>query len=157
MTMSMIEEQITELEMLANALRLSALMGECSMSLMEERIKAIDGAIDIIKTLSEKLHAEGMERSCQCYNNGWIPCDERMPEEKPSIFAKYKGTPSWDATMWEKDSDTVLITCIHENGRCYTNVAKTHDGKWVLEPALLKIMRVIAWMPLPKPSQSEEE
>lgn len=82
--MSMIEEQINELEalrkaMVAESFAFEAISGQPLSKTLDNRIRIIDNAIDTIKTLSEKLHAESMERSSQYYNGGWIPCSERLP------------------------------------------------------------------------------
>lgn len=36
----------------------------------------------------------GHEITCR-----WIPCEERLPEERPTAFAKLKGTDKWLDTM----------------------------------------------------------
>lgn len=56
--------------------------------------------------------------------NDWIPCSERMPEERDSIFKKFKGTDKWRNAMFEKMSDNVNVTVV----KC----------------------TVIAWQPLPE-------
>lgn len=51
--------------------------------------------LDIVNTLLVDLEEEKME-------NGWIPVNERMPEEHNSIFAKFKGTDNWKKGMFKK-------------------------------------------------------
>lgn len=47
----------------------------------EETKKAIEEAADTIESLSEKLQAANIEQSAgDC--SGWIPCNERLPEEE---------------------------------------------------------------------------
>lgn len=53
--------------------------------------------LDIVNTLLVDLEEEKME-------NGWIPVNERMPEEHNSIFAKFKGTDNWKKGMFKKTS-----------------------------------------------------
>ena len=104
-------------------------------------------AADTIEELSLKLHNSQMERSSWYYNGGWIPCDERMPEEHDSMFAKFKGTKEWDIGMFEKISDDVNVTVEYKNGERKVKTLHTCDGRWV-ENSLLKF-KVIAWQPLP--------
>ena len=66
--MSLISKQIDELRAYAKDRK-----GELA--------KLINDAADTIEVLSAKLHASNMERSSQHYNDGWIPCSERLPEE----------------------------------------------------------------------------
>ena len=42
----------------------------------------LEDAANTIEELSAKLAAANMERSTAYYNDGWIPCSERLPEEK---------------------------------------------------------------------------
>ena len=82
----------------------------------------------------------------------WILVEERLPEERDSVFAKWKGTAKWDPAMFEKISDEVLATISDEGGKRTTRTAHTLDGKWSCD--LLKAnasYKVIAWMPLPEP------
>ena len=87
----------------------------------------------------------------------WILVEERLPEERDSVFAKWKGTAKWDPAMFEKISDEVLATISDEGGKRTTRTAHTLDGKWSCD--LLKAnasYKVIAWMPLPEPYRGEE-
>lgn len=54
-----------------------------------EIAKLVSDAADTIELLSAKLSAANMERSSQYYHDGWIPCDERMPEHRQRIIAFY--------------------------------------------------------------------
>lgn len=152
--MNMIESQLQDLEKLKAFI---ALKCNADVTCEEARkpLKIIDEAINAIKELSAKLSAANMERSSQYYNGGWIPCSERLPEEKPSIFAELKGTGKWRKSMWEKSSDKVLITVEYKDGGKKTDVASTEDGEWntyiVGWP-----FEVIAWQPLPEPYGGNE-
>ena len=87
----------------------------------------------------------------------WIPVEERPPEERDSIFAKWKGTAKWNPAMFEKTSDEVLVTISDVGGGKTTRTAHTLDGKWSCD--LLKAnasYKVIAWMPLPEPYRESE-
>lgn len=78
----------------------------------------------------------------------WILCSERLPEERDSIFAKFKGTNKWQNGMFEKTSDLVIVTVEYENGERRTKTAYTIDGKWKTDSILDH--EVIAWKPLPE-------
>lgn len=80
--------------------------------------------------------------------DGWIPVEDGMPEERNSMFAKYKGTNRWSAAMFEKISDDVNVTVEYEDGTRRTITTHTVDGKWVF-PTRIVQKKVIAWRPLP--------
>ena len=73
---------------------------------------------DVIKVIKEQPEADP-----------WIMCSDRMPEEHDSIFAKAKGTDKWDASMFEKKSDNVIVTVEFKDGTRMTKVSRTLDGK----------------------------
>ena len=118
--------------------------------------KLLSEAADVIEELSAKLHASQMERSSQYYHDGWIPCDENMPEEHDSMFAKWYGTEKWKSAMWKTQSDNVIVTIEFEDGTRKTDMMRTHDGEWFKDIRILKF-KVIAWQPLPKPYISTED
>ena len=96
---------------------------------------AFNKAIEIVNELAEE------------YNNGWIPCSERLPEEHDSIFAEVKGTDKWRDGMFEKTSDDVNVTVKYENGTVKTKTMRTIDGKWNIDSVLK--CEVTHWQPLP--------
>lgn len=83
-------------------------------------------------------------------NDGWIPVEDRLPEEKESIFAKFKGTDKWKQTMFEKESANVLVTAVFRDGTKLTIIGYTLDGKWKTRHDALH-PKVIAWRPFPEP------
>ena len=85
----------------------------------------------------------------------WIPVSESLPEEHESIWAKAKGTERWSESMWEKQSDEVIVTELFEDGTTRTDTACTHDGEWYVKIKAVK-RKIIAWLPLPKPWRGEE-
>ena len=85
----------------------------------------------------------------------WIPCSERLPEERESIFKKAKGTDKWDPEMFESISDDVNVTVEFEDGTRKTMTSYTTDGKWSCEKEYRIKMKVIAWCPLPEPYKGE--
>lgn len=89
-------------------------------------------------------------------NDGWIPVEERLPEEHSSIFAKFKGTTKWNNAMFETCSNEVNITIEDDEGKSVTAHAHTNDGKWKCD--LLRLnpqYHVTAWRPLPEPYKPE--
>ena len=82
------------------------------------------------------------------YNNGWIPCSERLPEQHDSMFKKFKGTVRWDDAMFEEISDRVLVTGVYREGTPIVFETSLYDGQW--KDAERKGIKVVAWMPLPE-------
>ncbi len=80
----------------------------------------------------------------------WILVDDRLPEERDSIFAKFKGTDKWKTGMFEKTSDTVIVTVCDDGGKHRTTTAHTNDGEWKIN-TFLHEEKVVAWTPLPDP------
>jgi len=73
----------------------------------------------------------------------WIPCDEKLPEEKDTGILKKLGI--------NKRSDYVIVT-IEINGDKVTDVACTYDGSWNWDKKYaFPDYKVTAWMPLPEP------
>lgn len=97
-------------------------------------------------------------QSSKIRKDGWIPVEERMPKEEPSIFAKFKGTSKWSNSMFEKTSKEVNVTIEDDKGKKVTTHARTCDGEWRCD--LLrwnKTYRVTAWQQLPEPYRPEKE
>ena len=117
--MSMISKQIDELRTYAKDRK-----GELA--------KLISDAADTIEVLSEKLHASNMERSSQYYNNGWIPCNEMLPDEYGEYLVT-KRTFGWNCEEYVS------------NDIAYFD----NDG-------FHKADMVIAYMPLPEPYKTKE-
>ena len=91
-------------------------------------------------------------QSSEIRKDGWIPVEERLPEEEPSIFAKFKGTSKWSNSMFEKTSKEVNVTIEDDKGKKVTTHAHTCDGEWKCDLLRYnKTYRVTAWMPLPEP------
>ena len=94
---------------------------------------------------------EAFEKALEALESSdWIPCSERMPEEKDSMFAKFYGTDKWREAMMRKKSDRVIVTVEYDDGERTTDVASTNDGVWQNSISVIK-RKVIAWMPLPEP------
>ena len=136
---------------LTDRLRLYAIRSELTYPYWSRAMKQ---AADTIEELSAKLTIVNMERSSAWYGGGWIPVEERLPEEHDSAFAKLYGTDGWRETMWRKWSDKVLVTVELEDGTRVMRHTRTYDGKWVLGEGDLS-GRVTAWMPLPAPYKED--
>lgn len=92
--------------------------------------------VDVCAGLRE---AEGIIRKCSAAekitNNGWIPVEERLPDQKGEYLVTYHPC-YWDNV--EKDVKVGLDTFRGKNS-------------W----AKKKYQRVIAWQPLPEPYRKE--
>lgn len=102
-------------------------------------------ALDIVNTLLTDMEEDEKE-------NGWISVGKEpanMPEERNSMFAKFKGTNKWKEAMFEKISKDVLVTILYRNS-LFVQQAHTVDGKWKNDLLTLG-GTVIAWKPLPEP------
>ena len=69
-----------------------------------------------------------IERYKEKYNNGWIPCSERLPEENIEV----------------------LVSVSEIDGSIYTRTSFVQDGIWVIKKTPFH-PTVIAWQPLPEP------
>lgn len=79
----------------------------------------------------------------------WIPCSERLPEEKDTGILKKLGT--------NKRSDHVIAT-VEVKGERMTVTACTYDGKWYWNMKhAFPDFKVVAWMPLPEPYREDTD
>ena len=77
----------------------------------------------------------------------WIPCSERLPEEKDAGILKKLGINT--------RSDDVIAT-VDVKGERMTVTACTYDGKWDWNMKYaFPDFKVVAWMPLPEPYQED--
>ena len=77
----------------------------------------------------------------------WIPCSERLPEEKDAGILKKLGT--------SKRSEYVLAT-VEVKGERMTVTACTYDGEWDWNMKYaFPDYKIIAWMPFPEPYREE--
>ena len=104
-------------------------------------------AADTIEELSAKLANSNMERSTAYYNNGWIPCSERLPEERDWYLAVFQ----------EPDTGFIGLPYIADYllGQ-HTNYT-TNEG-WIIKDCTdfdgaceyYKDLMCVAWQPLPE-------
>lgn len=78
-----------------------------------------------------------------------------LPPEHDSMFCHLKGTDKWKPGMFEKSSNTVLVT-IEYRGKCGEQPrvvvpAHTIDGVWRGLPEALPYVEVVAWAEIPAP------
>lgn len=81
--------------------------------------------------------------------NEWIPCSERMPEERDSFYVLGCGLD--EKMIYGKASKVVNVTVEDEDGTRRVATSFTHKGKWEIEDHsehFLNSFKVIAWMPL---------
>lgn len=98
-----------------------------STMMMYEVSDLVDDLIEIVKQEAEK------------YNNGWIPCSERLPEEYEDV----------EVTVEEIADDV--------GGKRYYNVRSwLQDGQWVIKKNPYK-PTVIAWKYPTEPYQPKGE
>lgn len=90
----------------------------------EESMIFTDKAIEIVKQVSEE------------YNNGWIPCSERFPEEDGFYLATLDGE-------------------IVGEEKPFSGLAEFENGKWIDDEEDYQC--VLAWQPLPEPYQPKGE
>lgn len=86
----------------------------------------------------------------------WIPCEEKMPEERDSMFAKFHGTEKWKTGMFKTRSSEVITTVAFEDGSRLVKPLTTQDGEW-REDIIIKSHngKVISWMPMPEPFKGD--
>lgn len=144
--MSMISEQINGLRKLAKTLEEGGWNVDVLQLVNELRCSA-----DTIEELSAKLASANMERSTAYYNDGWIPCSERLPEV-------YGDT---------KSSDVVLVCGYDEesdyNWQAMGFYVKTEAIKrWFFAECKdtdkpIDWIDIVAWQPLPAPYKPKGE
>lgn len=98
---------------------------------VQEKInnKEADFCAETMRTIAKEIVQEVAEE----YNNGWIPCSERLP----------------DKPMFSHDSYIVQQYCVVEPYTAYWDGEKWSD---VVDN---DIKYIIAWQPLPEPYKGE--
>ena len=100
-----------------------------------------DKAIEIVKQTAAE------------YNNGWIPCSERLPEEGGYYLVTYHGWSNGD--YLPKFDDTYVRRLHYQKSERFTgwNHPRCCDDKAENDTN----REVIAWQPLPQPYQPKGE
>ena len=88
-----------------------------------------DLCAETMKAIAKEIVQEVAEE----YNNGWIPCSKRLPEE----------------------CTEVLVSVKEIDGSLYTRTSWIQDGLWVIKKTPLQ-PTVIAWRPLPEPFKESD-
>ena len=103
----------------------------------------IRAVIDRYHELNDSYHQLIKEE----HNNGWIPCSERMPEEK--VYNDGFSEPSDDVLVFTKDGDCKV-------SRYWGNRRNKRDYyDWV--DIKCRKDDVVAWQPLPAPYKGEQK
>lgn len=82
---------------------------------------------------------------------GWVSVKERLPEEHESIFHKFLGTPKWSSSMWQQESDKVVVYVSFPDGTGVVTTGCLHNSDWITTVSKALPQTVTHWMPLPKP------
>ena len=145
--MSLIGDRVKQLREYSKELESSCSPSESYM---------VKQAADTIEELSAKLHVSQMERSLQYYNDGWISCEDRLPEEKmvsEDIFDPL--TLGVVGVEQHNVSDSVLVTVRSEDGELFSSMDFTVDGEWSAYGKSLAF-DVLYWQPKPIPYKGKE-
>lgn len=111
---------------------------------------------DGIRELIGNLKQEAVEEYKKEHGIGWIPCSERMPEEKSGIFVNYMGIEMLSPLSHTKLSDVVKVTVELSNETRIVDIGQTIGGKWACDTFIIDPeAKVIAWMPDPEPYMGE--
>lgn len=99
-----------------------------------------------IRAVMDKIE-EGLSMLSAQPEPHWIPCSERLPEEKDAGILKKLGV--------KKRSEDVLTT-VEFKGERMTVTTCTYDGKWDWDMKYtFPDFKIVAWMPLPEPYKED--
>ena len=92
-------------------------------------------------------------------NDGWIPVDDRLPEEHEEGTDIYdKNTLAVMDTEYHMVSNLVNVTVYdYENEKYFVGADCTFDGEWCNFGLVTGNYEVIAWRPLPEPYRPERQ
>lgn len=79
-----------------------------------------------------------IERYKEKYNNGWIPCSERLPRDYEEVLADVRGIG------FDSLKDAEMVGYFKEKGKWFYS----HGMQYLVDGGKT---RVIAWQPLPEP------
>lgn len=106
--------------------------------------RTINYAADTIEELSAKLTEHNMERSTSYYNGGWIPCSERLPEDRKEKLV-YLSSGRMTVAIYNEYR-------LPHSGCSIGWGYRVPDGYIDFEKEI-----VVAWMPLPEPWKGETD
>ena len=124
---------------------LEKILGEIKEALEENKVIELNGDGTVNRYIIDVASAWGSIKAIihNHINDGWIPVEERLPEEKQFVLA-----------TWEKPNYRKNVTEI------YISILKLiHDKEWYGDCGIPN-GKVTAWRPLPepyRPERSEEE
>lgn len=110
-------------------------------NIKEEVKKALDADDVVVTNMQEFVRKVAVDEIQKEYNNGWIPCSERLPNEEEMKRACCNGS-----------GDSEFIVMI-EGAIKPTTLYRTQEGFWT--DGKWEIYKVIAWQPLPEPYKEE--
>lgn len=102
-------------------------IGNIQFSDFTKPLITVEDAIEIVK------------QEAELYNNGWIPCSERLPE----IVGRYLVTALWGDGNFKKYS---VYDAVYGS-----------DGIWHVQDYVPAPYKVLAWQPLPEPYEPKGE
>lgn len=102
-----IGEQIKHLKELSDAAKVN-------VHSFEELRRSLKEAADTIESLSAKLVAENMKRPDRYYSDGWIACEDRLPEKIGgyyivSVKSEVSGLEYTRPSLYDKDGFATRI------------------------------------------------
>ena len=103
---------------------------------------------DILKDMLDQLESENKA-------HGWISVKDKLPEEHESIFHKLLGTPKWSNSMWQQESEKVLVYVYFPDGTGIVTTGCLHNSDWITTVSKALPQTVTHWMPLPEPPKEE--
>lgn len=86
----------------------------------------------------------------------WISVKDKLPEEHESIFHKLLGTPKWSNSMWQQESEKVLVYVYFPDGTGIVTTGCLHNSDWITTVSKALPQTVTHWMPLPEPPKEME-
>ena len=120
--------------------------------------RAIDLCTNIINAHLSRENDPEIARSSRD-NDGWIPVDDRLPEEHEEGTDIYdKNTLAVMDTEYHMVSNLVNVTVYdYENEKYFVGADCTFDGEWCNFGLVTGNYEVIAWRPLPEPYRERSE
>lgn len=136
-----IDEIEYELEMINSALDSITLDFNARERLRQRRGEAIE----ILNSIQQIPSADRPQ--------GWIPCSERLPEEEQMVLTTIRGHD----VIIPQEGETIeqAIKRIW-NEVCYVSVGFIGSDGWYGADGYPQMVHPIAWMPLPKPWEGED-